>query len=192
MRPACWFSFATQKDCVRLDPLVLLIIRYLHSINCNCDTIQTVNLSKGYASDAHLPLSPFANNDWAHWLPLSSIPGVLSLTGRSYGLDSMGLQVCTRPSKHHTQHTDISPPRTSPLWQNSSGQSTATISISFLEFAPATSSDFLSNSPLRYCNKWRPTDLFRLDRIDVEPEHLYMYLPSSQYAQDPRPTTHKE
>lgn len=39
---------------------------------------------------------------------------------------------------------------------------------------PRLSSDFLGNSPLRYCNESRPTDIFWLDRVDVEPEHLYM------------------
>lgn len=39
---------------------------------------------------------------------------------------------------------------------------------------PRLSSKFLGNSPLRYCNESRPTDTFWLDRVDVEPEHLYM------------------
>lgn len=49
-----------------------------------------------------------------------------------------------------------------------------------LNVLPQFSSDFLGNSPLKYCNESRPSDLFWLDRIDVQPEHLYMCLPMSQ------------
>ena len=50
------------------------------------------------------------------------------------------------------------------------------LSTSWPERVPATlSRDFLGNTPLRYCNDSRPTDLFWIDRIDVQPEHLYMY-----------------
>ena len=51
----------------------------------------------------------------------------------------------------------------------------AFLSTSSPERAPAAlSRDFLGNSPLRYCDESRPTDLFWIDRIDVRPEHLYM------------------
>ena len=51
------------------------------------------------------------------------------------------------------------------------------------------SSNFLGNSPLRYCNESRPTDLFWLDRIDVNPQQLYMYRPPRRYSQDPHSDT---
>ena len=53
------------------------------------------------------------------------------------------------------------------------------------DMLPRLSPDFLGNSPLRYCNESRPTDLFWLDRIDIEPEQLYMYLQSLQYTLSP-------
>ncbi|CAF9936111.1 MAG: hypothetical protein HETSPECPRED_010016 [Heterodermia speciosa] len=39
---------------------------------------------------------------------------------------------------------------------------------------PQLSRDFLGNSPLKYCNESRPTDLFWIDKIHLRPEKLYI------------------
>ena len=46
--------------------------------------------------------------------------------------------------------------------------------LQLLDARPQRFKDFFGNSPLKYCNKSRPTDLFWVDRIEVQPEHLYM------------------